>query len=423
MRDYLLAPCVAPCQSNRRLIGLAAAAHQAHQATQTTQTTQVHAAVAKTAQDDTEDSGYGYEEAPTYAIHYTPKISVCFSGCSAHAPCYNKHTGQCAPKACAYESEPTYYGGRKLTRAADESKNEYGYEAPEPEARYEPMQYGEEPPTQKCGCPDGFRDSSEFYLHKNTVLWVAFGLLFLPAFIFLWRGLLREMPADKSFAKFEKSWEEVSMVQICAGVVCSIASLAYLTMSLGHGYITKCDGRSFYYARYVDWMLTTPLMLWDLCVLGKADSRTRLFIIVMDVLMIGSGLIGGLIESKDRWAFFGFSMAAFLPIIYFLCWLDSGSTGFEGLLNTIGSAAGDPRGRTFRRAMNLTVLSWLGYPVIWAVAEGSEVISANGEAIAYTILDIISKSVFGYILVFSEWGDFVAAAKKLVNYEHNSSVL
>merc|ERR1711998_116168 len=86
-------------------------------------------------------------------------------------------------------------------------------------------------------------------------------------------------------------------------------------------------------------------------------------------------------------------------------------------------AAGDPRGRTFRRAMNLTVLSWLGYPVIWAVAEGSEVISANGEAIAYTILDIISKSVFGYILVFSEWGDFVAAAKKLVNYEHNSSVL
>merc|ERR1711998_533059 len=209
---------------------------------------------------------------------------------------------------------------------------------------------------------------------------------------------LREMPADKGFAKHAASWEEVSMVRITAGVVCSIASLAYLTMALGHGYISKCDGRSFYYARYVGWMLTTPLMLWDLCVLGSAHSRTRLFIIVMDVLMIGSGLIGGLIESTDRWAFFGFSMAAFLPI---LCWLDGeGANMCGGFMQ-----AGDRKKTTFRRAMNLTVLSWIGYPVIWAVAEGSEVLNANGEAIAYTILDIVSKSVFGYILVFSEWGE------------------
>merc|ERR1712093_131411 len=126
-------------------------------------------------------------------------------------------------------------------------------------------------------------------------------------------GLLRMIPDSlskgKDAKKHAEQWEEVSLVQIGAGVVCLIASLAYFTMSLGHGYISKCDGRSFYYARYVDWMLTTPLMLWDLCVLAKADSRTRLFIIVMDVLMIGSGLIGGLIEGKERWAFFGFSMA------------------------------------------------------------------------------------------------------------------
>jgi len=41
---------------------------------------------------------------------------------------------------------------------------------------------------------------------------------------------------------------EVSLVQIGAGVVCLIASLAYLTMALGHGFINKCDGRAFYYA-------------------------------------------------------------------------------------------------------------------------------------------------------------------------------
>jgi len=281
---------------------------------------------------------------------------------------------------------------------------------------YATMEYGqEERPRMRCGCPRGFKDSSDFFLHHNTVLWVAFGLLFTPAFIFIWRGILREMPAGDDAAttafrtKHSTHWEEVSMVQICAGVVCAIASLAYLTMSLGHGYISKCDGRSFYYARYVDWMLTTPLMLWDLCVLAKADSRTRLFIIVMDVLMIGSGLIGGLIEGKERWAFFGFSMAAFLPIIYFLCYLDGRDFNICGFI----SGGTDSRKTTYRRAMNLTVISWIGYPVIWAVAEGSEVLTANGEAIAYTILDIISKSIFGYLLVFSQWGEFVHDLREL----------
>merc|ERR1711998_3861 len=361
--------------------------------------------------------------------YHNAKVSTCFSGCSNHAPCFNKHTGQCAPKACVYDAVPSYATGytdagyRRLTRAthAEGSSNEYGYEAPEATSGYATMEYGQdERPSMRCGCPRGFKDSSNFFLHHNTVLWVAFALLFTPAFIFLCRGTLRVMPADANFRRdHSTSWEEVSMVQICAGVVCAIASLAYLTMSLGHGYISKCDGRSFYYARYVDWMLTTPLMLWDLCVLGSADSRTRLFIIVMDVLMIGSGLIGGLIESTDRWAFFGFSMAAFLPILYFLCWLDGEGANMCGGF----TQAGDRKKTTFRRAMNLTVLSWIGYPVIWAVAEGSEVLNANGEAIAYTILDIVSKSVFGYILVFSEWGEYLDAAKKLVNYEHNSSVL
>lgn len=389
-------------------------------------------AAASGAPATTEDAGYEGETAEGYATYapatmYT-KLSACFNGCAAESPCFNKHTGQCAPTSCGYHAnyaayEPAETGYRR--HLAEVSDNEYGYAAPE---NYDAAEY--EPPRVNCGCPAGFKNVSCFNLQHNTVLWIAFALLFAPAFCFLWKGVLREKAEvvfdtkGKTFSSLSASWEEVTMVQICAGVVCAIASLAYLTMALGHGYINKCDGRAFYYARYVDWMLTTPLMLWDLCVLGSADSRTRLFILVMDVLMIGSGLIGGLIEGTERWAFFGFSMAAFLPIIYFLCWLDGGDAG---MCVSFRATKMTRKQTAFQRAMNLTVLSWIGYPIVWAIAEGGENICANGEAIAYTVLDIISKSFFGFIIVFTEWGEYCdtkagwAGGQGLVPTNHGGS--
>merc|ERR1712100_50682 len=70
------------------------------------------------------------------------------------------------------------------------------------------------------------------------------------------------------------------------GFVCLIASLAYLTMATGHGYYTRCDGRQFYFARYIDWVLTTPLMLHSLVHFAGASDDTFIYMFFMDVLMI-----------------------------------------------------------------------------------------------------------------------------------------
>merc|ERR1719473_2610353 len=53
--------------------------------------------------------------------------------------------------------------------------------------------------------------------------------------------------------------------------------------------------------------------------------------------------------------------------------------------------------------MNITVITWFVYPIIWIVSEGTGKISVYGETIAYTILDIISKSVFGWIIVHTSF--------------------
>ena len=164
-----------------------------------------------------------------------------------------------------------------------------------------------------------------------------------------------------------------------AGFICMMASLAYLTMATGHGYITRCcDGRSFYYARYIDWMFTTPLMLYELHTLFETGAvHFRLFnsyseflwIFFMDILMIASGLIGSLVCGSEKWVFWGFSVLTFIPILYQLCsWDDSLSES-----------------ATYKKAMNITVVTWFFYPIVWIFAEGTGDLSSNGEAIAYTV--------------------------------------
>lgn len=51
--------------------------------------------------------------------------------------------------------------------------------------------------------------------------------------------------------------------------------------------------RPFYYARYIDWFLTTPLLLLDLMLLAKVDRTRTLLVIFLDIVMVLTGLFGG----------------------------------------------------------------------------------------------------------------------------------
>ena len=48
-----------------------------------------------------------------------------------------------------------------------------------------------------------------------------------------------------------------------------------------------------------------------------------------------------------------------------------------------------------------TLVVWVAYPIIWAVAAGTRHLSVNGEIIAYAVLDVLAKGVFGAWLLFT----------------------
>merc|ERR1711985_225784 len=207
-------------------------------------------------------------------------------------------------------------------------------------------------------------------------LWVAFMGLAIPTVYFAYKTFA--LPDGQRF------------YHIVTTFVCMFASLAYLTMATGHGvYIRPFDGREFFYARYVDWAFTTPLQLLDICGFAGASNDQTLWLLGVDFLMIIAGLIGAFLEGQEKYYFWLFGMCMFMPIL----------SALLGGLKASAATKSEAVQGVFNKIAPLTAVSWAASPVVWLAAEGSGKITADQEAMAYTILDIIAKSVFGFIIV------------------------
>lgn len=116
--------------------------------------------------------------------------------------------------------------------------------------------------------------------------------------------------------------------------------------------------RVFFWARYVDWVITTPLLLFDLGGVAGAELGEVFGIIGLDVLMIVAGLIGGVMGPEYRWIFWAFGMFCFVPIIYMLL------QTFKDQMQDLNLKRKD----TYGKMMSITVITWIAYPVVWALS-------------------------------------------------------
>jgi len=148
--------------------------------------------------------------------------------------------------------------------------------------------------------------------------------------------------------------------------------------------------------RYVDWLLTVPLLLVELILvmgLSKSETLKRATSLgLAALLMVALGYPGEVSDSASvRWTFGLLSMIPFLWIVYQL---------YVGLGKAIENQPENSRGLV-RAARNVTVASWAFYPVVYfAGAVGLEGATATVVVeVGYTIADIIAKAGFG-VLIF-----------------------
>lgn len=191
---------------------------------------------------------------------------------------------------------------------------------------------------------------------------------------------------------------------ITAGIT-AIACIAYFAMGSNLGqlpilvewarphsrWVRGAGTREVFYARYIDWAITTPLLLLELLITAGVPTPTILITLLADLLMIVCGLIGALTQTGYKWGFFTFGMAALLFIAYELLF------DARRRANVLG---GDPK-KTFWTCGVWLLMLWFLYPIAWGLSEGGNVIHPDSEAIFYGILDVLSKIGFAGLLL---WG-------------------
>jgi len=162
-----------------------------------------------------------------------------------------------------------------------------------------------------------------------------------------------------------------------------------------NGAITATDVKFNDAYRYVDWLLTVPLLLVELILVMRLSpsesTRKAVKLGVLAALMVGLGYPGEIsTDASTRWLWWTLSMIPFSIIVYDLS---------VGLKASIASQPESARG-LISSARTLTIVSWCFYPVVFVlpmlgVTGGNATVAVQ---VGYTIADIVAKAGFGVLI-------------------------
>ena len=218
--------------------------------------------------------------------------------------------------------------------------------------------------------------------------------------LILWVGTLGMALGTVAFIAMgwgEKD-KEMQEFYIITTFITAIAFTSYFSMATGFGLIeVEAAGEvlDIYWARYADWLFTTPLLLLDLALLAGADRNTIATLIGLDAAMIITGLAGALATAgaAERIAWWGISTGFFVVLLYFLV----------AALGTEAASQSSDVASTFSTLRNLVVVLWTAYPIVWIIGTESTlgIVSLNVETALFAVLDLAAKVGFGFILLRS----------------------
>lgn len=252
-------------------------------------------------------------------------------------------------------------------------------------------------PTHVLPLPTVTPDIPRIYHQYSTeaghkTLWVVCVVMGVSSLAFY--GMAMRVPVQKRL---------FHMLTAC---MTTFAFLSYYAMATGSGIsihtttiketklhvVTEIVKRQVYWARYVDWSLTTPLLLTNLSLLAGLNGASILVLVVSDVVMVLTGLFAAFSHDQAQgWGWYAFACVAFLNVAYQL--------GYKG---RSAVTAKDVKTKSFFSTISLfTLLLWTVYPIMWVIAGGARIVKIDGEIIAYAVLDILAKPVFGFWLLLT----------------------
>ena len=192
-----------------------------------------------------------------------------------------------------------------------------------------------------------------------------------------------------SLNQFDKKWRTSVLV---SGLITFIAAVHYFYMRDYWAAI----GESPTFFRYVDWILTVPLMCVEFYLILKvAGAKTSLLwkMIGLSVVMLVTGYFGEAVFSKDAALWGAISGAAYFLIVYEI-WF--------GNAKKLAVAAGGDVLKSHKILCWFVLVGWAIYPLGYMMGtEGwySSFLPSGGNIdVAYNIADAINKIGFGLVI-------------------------
>lgn len=264
----------------------------------------------------------------------------CAAICDEAAPCIMETSGTCVPKRCG-EGIEVANGGHAVCQLSNGNMIQ-------------------------PSCPPDSNNYQCLQLERGGPFFVALGIQLIHVCLIM-----------KDAASVIKNRNIYALLMAC---ILFVDTISYLTLSTGHGYFHRCcDGRDIFYARWLSWLVTTPIMIWIACSLGRQDSATYVYLFTSDVAMIVLGYIGSTTCGSDRWIFFVFSILCAVPILHFMC------TKFKSIVK-------------LHHLLKFSALTWGLYAPAWLLTTGTGSLCIDQENIIYVLLDILAKATFGIIV-------------------------
>ena len=173
---------------------------------------------------------------------------------------------------------------------------------------------------------------------------------------------------------------------VAPALVTFIAAVAYGLMTLSSaGYLS--DGIVLH-ARYVDWVLTTSLIVFTLATVAGASDTVKYKAIGANVVTIVLGYVASVTGGAVKWGAFVVAAASFAVLIYYL------------VTALTESAKQRPPAveSMFLGLRNLTVFLWIAYPALWLLTDGLGVMAPADQDFLIAFMDITSKLGFNLII-------------------------
>ncbi|MGB3546329.1 MAG: bacteriorhodopsin [Saprospiraceae bacterium] len=168
------------------------------------------------------------------------------------------------------------------------------------------------------------------------------------------------------------------------------SGLAYSAIALGQGTV-EIGGETVYFARYVDWVVSTPLLLLSLVLTGKytlkLEGSLTAGLLGAQVIMILTGLVADLSPAENRWFWYIAGCVALL-VVFRLMWSE---------LYTKAKIQGPELTAAYKGSAVFLSVQWLLYPLAWALGTpGLGIFDPLLTSVLFIILPIVSKAGFAF---------------------------